>query len=235
MSFQPASQRAPRRGFTLIELLIVVAIIAILAAIAVPNFLEAQTRAKVSRAKADMRTLATALEAYFTDHNSYTNDSDGQFETGYNGFARLTTPVAFITSLAQDPFQTQIKANQAASGDFKPAIHYQLGSGSDQDGWNGYYAGLTPRPSKLKSDGTFGNPRVHSYEIISQGPDYLDDTSDSHYWPWGASPGLSGTPARLRQYDPTNGTTSRGDIYRLGGALGHGNYTVDGQRYGTVH
>ena len=56
-------------GFTLIELLIVVAIIAILAAIAVPNFLEAQTRSKVSRVKADMRTLATALEAYTVDFN----------------------------------------------------------------------------------------------------------------------------------------------------------------------
>jgi len=60
-----------RHAFTLIELLIVVAIIAILAAIAVPNFLEAQTRSKVSRAKADMRTLATGLESYAVDNNKY--------------------------------------------------------------------------------------------------------------------------------------------------------------------
>lgn len=60
-----------KRGFTLIELLIVVAIIAILAAIAVPNFLEAQVRSKVSRVKADQRTYATAMEAYMVDWNDY--------------------------------------------------------------------------------------------------------------------------------------------------------------------
>ncbi len=77
MAAFPASYRPGRRlsgGFTLIELLIVVAIIAILAAIAVPNFLEAQTRAKVSRVKSDMRTVATALESYRVDGNKYPPD-----------------------------------------------------------------------------------------------------------------------------------------------------------------
>jgi len=60
-----------RKGFTLIELLIVVAIIGILAAIAVPNFLNAQVRAKVARAVSDMKTLETALEMYRLDTNGF--------------------------------------------------------------------------------------------------------------------------------------------------------------------
>ena len=60
---------AKKAGFTLIELLIVVAIIAILAAIAVPNFLEAQMRAKVARVKSDLRTVRLAMEAYAIDCN----------------------------------------------------------------------------------------------------------------------------------------------------------------------
>ncbi|WP_207799363.1 prepilin-type N-terminal cleavage/methylation domain-containing protein [Candidatus Cryosericum septentrionale] len=60
-----------RRGFTLIELMVVIAIIIILAAIAIPNYLTMTARAKKSRIASDMATLATVLETYKTDWGQY--------------------------------------------------------------------------------------------------------------------------------------------------------------------
>lgn len=87
------------KGFTLIELLVVVAIIAILAAIAVPNFMEAQTRAKVSRVKSDLRTIATGLESYMVDRNRvpYDGEPGGPHYGWVNAQQQLTTPISYLT------------------------------------------------------------------------------------------------------------------------------------------
>ena len=60
-----------KKGFTLIELLVVIAIIGILAAIAIPNLLNAVQRGKQKRTMSDMRALATAIESYSVDNNFY--------------------------------------------------------------------------------------------------------------------------------------------------------------------
>lgn len=111
---------AARRGFTLIELLIVVAIIAILAAIAVPNFLCAQTRSKHSRVLSDLRTLRTGIESYAVDWNKPPRMSWGTYIQGLNNIPGdrygseamyqtlgpwLTTPVAYVSRFDYpDPF-----------------------------------------------------------------------------------------------------------------------------------
>jgi prepilin-type N-terminal cleavage/methylation domain-containing protein len=65
-----------KKAFSLIELLIMVVIIAILAAIAIPNLLEAQVRSKVSRAHSDMHSLALALSAYRIEQQAYPSSVD---------------------------------------------------------------------------------------------------------------------------------------------------------------
>jgi type II secretion system protein G len=185
------------KGFTLIELLIVVAIIAILAAIAVPNFLEAQTRAKVTRVKADHRALATAMESYQVDNGAYPEDSDNTPTPGQQGFYFLTSPVAYITSLVRDPFNHDRETNLA--------LYYEMGSGADNVASGGSFFGGSV------------NRRVQTFMIYSIATDHNDDTDGNDSFPFTCDCSV---------YDPTNGTVSDGDIYRYGGEFNSGNWTI---------
>ncbi len=64
-------EREGERGFTLIEMMIVVAIIAILVAILVPNFIRARAQAQTAACEANLKEIATVLELYQTDHQQY--------------------------------------------------------------------------------------------------------------------------------------------------------------------
>ena len=73
-----------RKGFTLIELLIVVVIIGILAAIAIPKFANTKEKAYVAAMKADLRNLVTAQEAYFADNSNLYAPASSNLGTAYS-------------------------------------------------------------------------------------------------------------------------------------------------------
>jgi type II secretion system protein G len=199
------------QAFTLIELLIVVAIIAILAAIAVPNFLEAQVRAKVSRAHEDMRTIAVALESYVVDSNHYPPDSSGLF--WYHGVPQatiqrmvilsvLTTPVAYLTSFPLDVFRRQLAGNAIPDSVLRQYPYYgpedtQLSEGPG--GWAVQYA-----------------PHRYEWSVWTFGPDRISNSGSALRWSMQAVENHWSFGVRGAIYDATNGTISRGDIVRCG-------------------
>ena len=195
------------RAFTLIELLIVVAIIGILAAIAVPNFLNARVRAKVARVQADHKTLATALEMYRTDHNRYTNDYDQEDnQKDEQGWKSLTTPVAYMNTILIDPFIPARDAPRFAGAAYNDenVPFYELGSGSDNY--------------------THGVPVVHAYYIECVGPDGGDEGGGPDTFPF-----FTG----VNRYDSSNGVQSRGDIVGFGGDWTSGCFALDGRTIGS--
>jgi type IV pilus assembly protein PilA len=80
----PAIARRSERGFTLIELLLVVVIIGILAAIAIPKFANSKERAIVSQMRSDLRNMVTAQEAYISDALTYYNGPIPSAVLAYN-------------------------------------------------------------------------------------------------------------------------------------------------------
>jgi len=187
------------RAFTLIELLIVVAIIAILAAIAVPNFLEAQMRSKVSRARADMRSIATALETYGVDNNAYPPMREPGFTGGNPVLAgaelkwwyvpdRLSTPISYLsTADIRCPFGGDLPQ----SGNFPDQI------------WRRFsYENIPELVAAATTTPILVNRYVNGKAFDLAGAWRLNSVGPDNAW----NPSLA--------YDPTNGTASAGDIIR---------------------
>lgn len=219
-----------RQGFTLIELLIVVAIIAILAAIAVPNFLQAQTRSKISRVKSDLRTLTTALEAYYVDANTYVPGN----HWGVGGarpsipndplvLERLSTPIAYLSqALLPDVFVARKRSNTEINGTPPLIVDTTLWPDTPREGHPDhflyrtyFYIAIDSEPANpsgltrvLNGDGRNAN----GYIIYSSAPMQMYINAG------GVVANADRVFATDLVYDPTNGTISFGNIWRPGGA-----------------
>ena len=166
------SKARNRKGFTLIELMIVIAIIIILAAIAIPNYLKMTQRAKKARVASDFDAIGTALEAYYTDWGAYPvaataetfgKNTDGTTMTStlgteLTGDANATTNKSGnTTSTGEDGGIEYIKKGtiQSLVDPFYPTEDYYYGS-NDGTAWVLYahYKGSSSPVYLYRTDST---------------------------------------------------------------------------------
>ncbi len=183
-------------AFTLIELLIVVAIIGILAAIAVPNFLNAQVRAQVSRAYSDMRAIGVAVESYTVDGNrvpiGYTEGALlGLWDSDHRGNAyhALTTPIVYLSSIPFDPFV------EKRPGGYRDPI----GTDTYRYYWYGTFYGNYAGYDEVRAMG-------YTYMNRSIGPSFIEEP------PYEIEIFTKRLSANI--YDSSNGLKSQGYIFR---------------------
>lgn len=224
-----------RKAFTLIELLVVVAIISILSMIALPNFLEAQTRSKVAAAKNNMRVMATRIEMYHVDWNTYPKAFSHLLAGVGDGTIGIISSPGGVThhilgelfldrktwgrSEPLDPFSVPLYC-----GDEKQKLSVMGGLVYFNHRWFASMAndGVSQWDNRDPENWRVSNELAGEWSLHSIGPariDYYIDTikcRDFHCWiigvPITANPELE--RAIFREYDPTNGTVSRGQIYR---------------------
>ncbi len=189
-----------KRAFTLIELLIVVAIIGILAAVAVPNFLNAQLRAQLAQVESNVKALATAYELYRVDYGSYAlHDTSHQQNVLNNA---ITTPIAYIATMPVDIFQEgklteKFQLSQSGAAELHPEPFYGNSFGNPaMDGDPNKYTDLTLRfkDDPIQYQKAQGMWPLGRY-VVSVGPDGVHNF-----------PGV---------FNASNGIRSSGDIIRV--------------------
>ncbi|MFH1741828.1 MAG: prepilin-type N-terminal cleavage/methylation domain-containing protein [bacterium] len=166
-----------RRSFTLIELLIVVAIIGILAAIAVPNFLNARMRAMVARMESDMKALGDALMMYRLDNKCY---FDQMSSNPARELMRLTTPVSYIAAIPQDPFRARSTKYQSTTNNYDYSAY---GPANCKTDW--LIHGLGPDTDEDIGVGGYGPQTSDAFKsLLYQPSNGLDSSGDVIHTSW---------------------------------------------------